>query len=44
MYADDTNITPTDSDVKVPGNETNNELRNLNVSVAHGELVKSEYC
>ena len=42
MYADDTNIALADSDLKVLGNEMNNELRIKHKYLAHGELVK--YC
>ena len=40
MYADDTNIALTDSDLKVLGNEMNNKLRIKLKYLAHGELVK----
>ena len=44
MHADDTNIALADSDLKILGNEMNNEFRIKLKHLAHGELVKSEYC
>ena len=44
MYADDTNITLVASDLNVLEREMNNELKNNNKHLAHGEQVKSKCC
>ena len=44
MYADDTNITLVASDLNVLEREINNELKNNNKHLAHGEQVESKCC